>query len=79
MVVCGFQGAASHPEKLSLTDSLIDAVLGELAVAAAGQPCLTVGDLHVEPTQIHCLLKGISAGSWFDLQLLGLVLMILFW
>ena len=41
MVVHGFQGAASDPEKLSLTDSLIDAV---------------------------CLLTGISAGSWFDLQ-----------
>ena len=68
VVVCGFQGAASDPEKLSLTDSLIDAVLGELAVAATGQPFLEVGDLNVEPTQIHCLLKGISAGSWFDLQ-----------
>ena len=34
VVVHGFQGAASDPEKLSLTDSLIDAVLGELAVTA---------------------------------------------
>ena len=68
VVACGFQGAASDPEKLSLADSVIDAVLGELAVAAAGQPCLIVGDLNVEPTWTPCLLKGVSAGSWFFLQ-----------
>ena len=33
-----------------------------------GQPCLIVGDLNIEPIGIPCLLKGISAGSWFDLQ-----------
>ena len=68
MVVYGFQGAVSDPEKLRLTDSLVDAVIGELAVVATGQPCLIVGDFNVEPAKIPCLLKGISAGLWFDLQ-----------
>ena len=67
MVVHGFQGAASDLEKLRLTDSLVDAVIGELAVVATDQPCLIVG-FNVEPTKIPCLLKGISAGLWFDLQ-----------
>ena len=68
VVVYGFQGAASDPEKLRLTDSLVDAMISELAVVASSQPCLIVGDFNVEPTKIPCLLKGISAGLWFDLQ-----------
>ena len=57
-----------HPESLSLSVSLSDAVLCELSMIASGQPCLTVGDLHIEPSKIPCLLKGISAGLWFDLH-----------
>ena len=64
----GFQGAASDNEKLRLTDSLADAVIGELTVVATGQPCLSVGDFNVEPTKIPFLLEGISAGLWFDMQ-----------
>ena len=37
-------------------------------MVASGQPCLVVGDLNDEPTKIPCLLKGISAGLWFDLH-----------
>ena len=33
-----------------------------------GQPCLIVGDLNVEPDRISCLLGGLAAGHWFDLQ-----------
>ena len=40
--------------------------MGELYVAALGQPCLLVGDFNVEPTKIPCLAKGISAGLWVD-------------
>ena len=54
------------PEQLALTDQLFDAALGELYVAALGQPCLLVGDFNVEPTKIPCLAKGISAGLWVD-------------
>ena len=49
-----------------MTDQLFDAALGELYVAALGQPCLLVGDFNVEPTKIPCLAKGISAGLWVD-------------
>ena len=68
VVVYGFQGASTDPEKLRLTDKLLDAVLCELAVVASGQPCLIVGDLNIEPDRIPCLLKGLMAGHWFDLQ-----------
>ena len=68
VVVYGFHGASTDPEKLRLTEKLLDAVLCELAVVASGQPCLIVGDLNVEPDRIPCLLKGLIAGHWFDLQ-----------
>ena len=64
----GFQGASTDSEKLRLTEKLLDAVLCELAVVASGQPCLIVGDLNVEPDRIPCLLRGLAAGHWFDLQ-----------
>ena len=68
VVVYGFQGASTDSEKLRLTEKLLDAVLCELAVVASGQPCLIVGDLNVEPDRIPCLLRGLAAGHWFDLQ-----------
>ena len=68
VVVYWFQGAASDQEKLARTEALLDAVFCELAAVSRGQPCLIVGDLSTEPAGIPCLLKGISAGSWFDLQ-----------
>ena len=67
-VLYGYQGADTDPEQLALTDQLFDAPLGELYVAALGQPCLLVGDFNVEPTKIPCLAKGISAGLWVDLE-----------
>ena len=68
VVLCGFQGADSDAEQLSLTEQLFDAALGELSVVARGQPCLLVGDFNVEPTKIPCLAKGILAGLWVDLE-----------
>ena len=68
VVVYGFQGASTDSEKLRLTEKLLDAVLCELAVVTSGQPCLIVGDLNVEPDRIPCLLRGLAAGHWFDLQ-----------
>ena len=68
VVVYGFQGASTDPEKLRLTEKLLDAILCELAVVASGQPCLIVGDLNIEPDRIPCLLQGFMAGHWFDLQ-----------
>ena len=68
VVLYGYQGADGDVERLSLTDQLLDAALGELRVVALDQPCLIVGDFNVEPTKIHCLSKGISAGLWVDLE-----------
>ena len=51
VVLYGYQGAASDPEQLALTDQLVDAALGELSVVVRGQPCLLVGDFNVEPTK----------------------------
>ena len=39
-----------------------------MSVVARGQPCMLVGDFNVEPTEIPCLAKGISAGLWVDLD-----------
>ena len=68
VVLYGYQGADGDAERLSLTDQLFDAALGELRVVAMDQPCLIVGDFNVEPTKIPCLSKGISAGLWVDLE-----------
>ena len=46
----------------------MDAVCKELAAVSRCQLCLIVGDLNIEPSKISCLLPGILAGSWFDLQ-----------
>ena len=66
--IYGFQGASTDPEKLRLTEKLLDSVLFELAVVGSEQPCLTAGDLNVEPARVPSLQKGIMAGHWFDLQ-----------
>ena len=68
VVLYGYQGADGDAERLSLTDQLFDAALGELRVVALDQPCLIVGDFNVEPTKIPCLSKGFSAGLWVDLE-----------
>ena len=53
VVLYGYHGADSSAEKLQLTNQLFEAALGELAVVARGQPCLTVGDFkrraHQDP------------------------------
>ena len=67
-VLYGYQGADADTEQLALTEQLFDAALGELHVVARGQPCLLVGVFNVEPTKIHCLAKGISAGLWVDFE-----------
>ena len=58
VVLYGYQGADRDPERLALTDQLLDAALGELGVVAREQPCLLVGDFNVEPTKIPCLASG---------------------
>ena len=68
VVLCGYQGADDDAEQLALTEQLSDAAFGELSVVAREQPCLLAGDFNVEPTNIPCLAKGISAGLWVDFE-----------
>ena len=82
VVLYSYQGADGDVERLSLTDQLLDAALGELRVVTMDQPCLIVGDFNVEPTKIPCLSKGISAGLWVDLEsswvnVLGAILVVI--
>ena len=63
-VVHGFQGAEEDPEKLTLTDRLLDAVLAEAQVVCVGQPMRIVGDVKADAGVIPCLAKGISAGRF---------------
>ena len=67
MVLYGYQCADTDAEQLALTEQLL-AAQGELGVVARGQPSLLAGDFNVEPTNIHCLSEGISAGLWVDLE-----------
>ena len=64
----GYHGADSDAECLKLTGQLFEAVLGELAVVARGQPCLIVGDFNTEPRRIPYLAKGIASGLWVDIE-----------
>ena len=68
MVLYGYHCADSDAEQLALTEQLSDAALGDLGVAARGQPCMLVVDFIGKPTRIPCLAKGISAGLWVDLE-----------
>ena len=63
-VVYGYQGAEEDPDKLQLTDRLLQAVLAEAQVVCIGQPIL-----NADPAVIPCLAKGISAGRYVDLAL----------
>ena len=67
-LIHGFQVSDGDAVQLGLTDQSVDAVLGELAVVARGQPMVMSGNFDVEPTEIPCLSKGISAGLWVDLE-----------
>ena len=66
VVVCGFQGADSDPEKLARIEQLFQAVLCELRVGGDGHPHLLLGDFNIEPSKIPCLAKGISEGLLVD-------------
>ena len=68
-VVYGHQGAEDDPDKLGLTDKLLQGVLAEAQVVCIGQPLLIFGDINADPAVIPCLAKGISAGRFVDLAL----------
>ena len=59
MVCYGFLGAATDSEKSKLTEKLLDSVLCEWAAVETSM---------LTPLEVPCLLKGMMAGHWFDLQ-----------
>ena len=61
-----YQGVEEDPEKLSLTDRLLNTVLAEAQVVCVGQLVLIVGDFHADPGIVPCLAKGMSAGQFVD-------------
>ena len=61
--IYGYQGAEEDPEKLLLTDKLLQAVLAEAQVVCVGQPSLIASDLNADPGVVPCLAKGISSVS----------------
>ena len=63
VVLYGYQGADRDPERLALTDQLLDAALSELGVVSREQPCLLVGDFNVEPPRFFAWQKGSWLGS----------------
>ena len=68
VVIYGFQGASTDPEKLRLTEKLLYSFLCELAVVGSGQHCLSAGNVNVEPARVLGLQQGIMAGQRLDLQ-----------
>ena len=74
--VCSLWLSGADSEQLALTDQLFDAAFGELSGSCSWTALLAVGDFNVEPTKIPCLAKGILAGLWVDLELLGLWLVV---
>ena len=67
-VIFGYQGAESDPEKLTLTDILLAAVLAEAKMCCAGQPVILVSDLNGDPSVIPSLTEGMSHGVWIDVE-----------
>ena len=68
VVVYGFQGASTDSEKLRLTEKLLDAVLCELTVVGLWSALSHCWRSKYWPDRIPCLLEGLTAGHWFDLQ-----------
>ena len=64
----GYQGADSDPQKLTLTDNLLAAVLAEAKMCCAGQLVILVGDLNADPSVIPSLAEGVSHGVWIDVE-----------
>ena len=67
-VVYGYQGSVDDPHTLSLTNKLLEAVIGEARVCAVGQSVIIAGDLNAEPSNIPVIAKALYSGQLVDLE-----------
>ena len=67
-VVYGYQGSCDDPHKLSLTNKLMEAVIGEAKVCGAYQPVIIAGDLNAEPSVIPVVAKALHCSHLVDLE-----------
>ena len=67
-VVYGYQGSTDDPHKLSLTNKLLEAVIGEARVCGVGQPVIIAGDFNTEPSNIPVIAKALYGGDLVDLE-----------
>ena len=58
--LCRYQRADRDPEKLALTQFLVDTAFAEIWAVACGQPVSVAGDLKVEATMILTFANRIS-------------------
>ena len=65
-VVYGYQGSCDDAHKLSLTNKLMEAVIGEAKACGVGQPVVVAGDLNVEPTLIPVTAKALQCNHLID-------------
>ena len=67
-VLYGYQGASEDPNKLALTNKLLEAVICEARVCGSGQPVIFAGDLNVQPGLIPVVAKAFGCGRLVDLE-----------
>ena len=68
-VIYGYPGAENDPEKLTLTDNLLTAVLAEAKVCCAGQPVILVlvTSMLIQLSSL-LLLRVFVNGHWIDVE-----------
>ena len=64
----GYQGSSDDSHKLSLTNKLLEAVIGEARACGSGQPVIISGDLNADPSVIPVTAKAIQCCDLVDLD-----------
>ena len=67
-VVYGYQGSSGDPHKLSLTNKLLEAVIGEAKMRGTCQPVIITGDFNAEPSVILVTAKALQYSHLIDLE-----------
>ena len=67
-VVYGYQGSSDDTRNLSLTNKLLEAVIGEAKACGTGQPVIIAGDLNSDPSVIPVTAKAMQCSDLVDLD-----------